>query len=68
MAGSSQLSEHWGSYQMLFNISKHKGQLDAMLGYKDTVDEHLTGEVLNFMEYQNDIAAYQNRLSEVNKK
>jgi len=55
---------------MLMNTVEYKSQLDAMMGYKDTVTDHTTIGVLQFMAYKNDYANYQNRLMELkrNKK
>ncbi len=65
MAGSDILSKRWGSYQMLVNISEHKASLDAMMGFKETVTDHSTISVLQFMEYKSDNINYQNKYAEV---
>ena len=59
------LSDRWGSYQMLVNISEHKTSLDAMMGIKETVTDHSTIAVLQFMEYKSDYINYQNKYAEV---
>lgn len=54
---------------MLTNIAEHKGKLDAMFGFKDTVTDHTTGGVLRFMDYKHDVANYENNYQKIiNKK
>jgi hypothetical protein len=50
---------------MLVNISEHKTSLDAMMGIKETVTDHSTIAVLQFMEYKSDYINYQNKYAEV---
>ena len=64
-AGSTDLSNHWGGYQLLVNISEYKPQLDAMMGFKNTVTDHSTGSVLMFMDYKSDIINYNNKLRKI---
>lgn len=68
MAGCEDLSDKWGGYQMLYNISEHKGRLDAMCGFKDTVTEHSTVEVLTFMDYRHDVSNYENNYQKIISK
>jgi hypothetical protein len=69
MAGASDLSDKWGGYQMLVNIAKHKQDLDAMGGFKDTVTDHKTVDVLTFMDYKHDVIGFENKLHKIiNKK
>tara|TARA_R100001244_G_scaffold124761_2_gene94659 strand:+ start:2735 stop:2944 length:210 start_codon:yes stop_codon:yes gene_type:complete len=68
MAGCQELSEKWGGYQMLVNISEQKPQLDAICGFKDVVTDHSTVEVLTYMDFKSDNIRYLNRLQEVSNK
>lgn len=55
---------------MLCNIAEQKDKIDAILGVSNTVTDHATFEVLQFMAYQSDKIKYENKLTEIirNKK
>ena len=67
-AGYPELSDKWGGYQMLVNIAKHKQELDAINGYKDTVTDHSTVSVLTFMDYRHDSINCQNNYQKIISK
>lgn len=50
---------------MIVNISGHKHTLDAMLGFKNTVTDHLTADVLQLLDYQSDVINYENRYRKI---
>ncbi len=50
---------------MLVNISEHKNQLDAIMGFKESVTDHSAIGVLQFMEYKSDYIDYQNKHNKI---
>lgn len=50
---------------MLINIAEHKQSIDAIMGPKETVTDHSTISVLQFMEYKSDKINYENKYAEV---
>ena len=62
------MSQKWGGYQMLVNIAKHKSEFDAISGYKDTVTDHATVDVLSYMDYKSELIGCENKLHKLLNK
>ena len=67
-AGSQELSDKWGSYQLLRSIAKSKDEIESFAGKKEVITDHSVETIFTFMEYNNDEGKYQERLMEIRSK